>query len=397
KHSVGGSFYFFESDHWGQVVWAEHINGALSPRHKYYQYYGKKYVSSIYSQEYYEFTENWSGQLTAQIRYQKYDFVQEKMGAFEGYKYNVDWLFFSPRAGINYTLDKNLSFYANLSIASRTPSDAAIYDANDSDVFPSLEIESVSLSTSGDTIAYQFGAPTAKSERVYDFELGGEYRQTAYSFGFNLFWMEFKNEIIPYGGINESGIAFTTNAKRSVHAGVELTTSYKPHKDFTVSGNFAFNSNRIKDYTDTIDVYTNDWSSSRDSTIDFADKKIPAFPDYLGNIITDYNNDKLRAAFQLRFVGKQFMELFNIDSLAIEPYVFASFSLSYKLKNFAGLGNLVFVGRIDNLFDTKYETSGYGWSYGRDDQLGVAQLIHEAEYYVAAERNFFVQLKWELE
>ena len=42
KHSVGGSFYYFDSDHWGQVVWAQHISGALDPRHRYYQYYGRK-------------------------------------------------------------------------------------------------------------------------------------------------------------------------------------------------------------------------------------------------------------------------------------------------------------------------------------------------------------------
>ena len=41
--------------------------------------------------------------------------------------------------------------------------------------------------------------------------------------------MDFRNEIIPYGGINENtGLPITTNADRSVHAGIELSATLHP-------------------------------------------------------------------------------------------------------------------------------------------------------------------------
>ncbi|NOY87878.1 MAG: TonB-dependent receptor, partial [FCB group bacterium] len=241
----------------------------------------------------------------------------------------------------------------------------------------------------------KFGDPTAKSERVYDWELGGNFRQKNFTAGVNLYWMEFRNEIIPYGGIDDNGVAITVNADRSVHAGVELTSSYKLYKYINFSGNFAYNYNRIKDYTGGIDVYLPDWSSYR-LPVNYKDKKIAGFPDYLANLMVNYNDTHWQATMRLRMIGKQYMGLCNIDSLAIDPYTVASVSASYKLENFFKVGNVTFMLRINNLFDKKYRTSGYSWTYGTAD--GVNQpvsLIHEAEYFVAAERTFYGQLKME--
>ena len=130
-HSIGGSFYYFDSDHWGQVVWAQNITGPLDPRYRYYQYCGKKYVGSFFVQELYNLNNRLSLQATAQLRYQRYRFDQEKMGAFKGFDYDVDWLFFSPRLGVNVALTEQLNLFGNFAVSSRTPTDAAIYDAND--------------------------------------------------------------------------------------------------------------------------------------------------------------------------------------------------------------------------------------------------------------------------
>jgi iron complex outermembrane receptor protein len=385
-HTLGGSFYYFESDHWGQVVWAQNVAGELDPRHRYYQYYGKKYVASMYAQEYRRLNDRLSAQVTAQLRYQKYDFDQERMGAFLGLDYSLDWVFFSPRLGLNYRVNDRLSVFTNFAVSSRTPTDAAIYDANDPYILPSLEIESVGLSASGDTISYAFGDPTAKNEHVYNFELGGQYRTRKYAAGVNLFWMDFKDEIIPWGGINENtGLLITTNADRSVHAGIELTGSVRVHERLTLSGNFAYNYNRVKDYVADIDGFE----------IDFADKKIPLFPDYLGNVIADYNYQQWRLTYRLRLVGKQYMELWNDDDLAIESHTVSSVSTSYRFDDVLGLGDLTIQGRIDNLFDKKYETSGYGGNFAYDD-AGQTVVGGWAEYFVAAERSFYGQLMLEL-
>ncbi len=384
KHSIGGSFYYFESNHWGQVVWVEGLidSARRGPDYRYYQYFGKKWVGSLYTQEYYHLSSSLTLQATAQMRYQRYKFDQVRMGAFHGYHYDIDWLFFSPRLGITYSVNQHLSLFANSAVSSRTPTDAALYDANDPYVLPSLEVKSVNV----DSTVFVFGDPTAKSERVYDFELGGQYSARRFALGLNLFWMRFENEIIPYGGLTDEGVAVTINADRSVHAGIELSGKVQPSEILTLDGNLSFNYNRIKQFQPDIDGFV----------IDFADKTVPGFPDYVGNLVVDVQNDNWRVTLRNRFMGRQYMELNNIDSLAIDPFYTASLSVSYRLNNFLNLGNLTLSGSIDNLFDKQYLSSGYGGNYAYDAGQGKPVVGGWAEYYVASERSFYTQVKLEM-
>ncbi len=382
-HTIGGSFYFFESEHWGQVKQAEYLNSILSNPSRYYEYFGDKYVGSFFAQEEYRFTEKLSTQVTAQLRYQRYKFDQTKIGAFAGHDYDIDWLFFSPRIGASYKISDKLSFYGNFAISSRTPTDASIYDANDPFILPSLEVES--MTTVGSDTIYKFGDPTAKSERVYDYELGLDYRAEKYQAGVSLFWMDFQDEIIPYGGIDDDGIAITVNADRSVHAGIESNFSYLIQTGLSLSGNFSYNYNRIKNYLPLLDGYE----------VDFNNKKAAGFPELLGNIIADYTIDKWRITYKHKFIGQQYLELWNIDDLAIDAFSVASLSISYRMDHFLNIGNLIVTGKVDNLFDKKYETSGYGGNYAYDDGTNIV-VGGWAEYYVGAERSIFGQIKMEL-
>ena len=369
KHIIGGSFYTFDSDHWGQVVWAEFLNSSVSPQQKYYQYDGNKTVSSFYVQEYFNFNEKLSTQVTGQLRYQKYKLDSKAIGAFVGYDYNLDWLFFSPRVGLNYKLDEHTSIFSNFSVASRTPSDVAIYDANDPSIVPSLDSS---------------GEATAKSERVYDFELGFNYLSSQYSLGANLFYMSFDNEIIPYGGINGSGVAYTTNVDKSVHSGIEVTSAVRLHSNVTVSGNYAFNRNRIKEFKTDIGL-----------PVDYKDQTIPYFPEYLANITLDWKLQNIQLTYTHQFVGKQYMELLNIDEYAIGKYNTGSISVSFTIKNVFVNSNMIVQVRADNLFDRRYDISGYGGDFAYND--GTNDIFDGwAEYYVAPSRSIFGQVKLEL-
>ncbi len=390
RHSLGGSFYYFDSNHWGQVVWAQNISGPLDPRHRYYQYYGKKWVGSLYGLEEYNFSDKLSLQATAQFRYQRYKFNQDKMGAFHGYAYDVDWLFFSPRLGLNYALDDKTSLFANAAVSSRTPTDADIYDGSDPTLFPSLDVKSTTIKANGDT-TFTFGNPTAKAERVLDLELGAHHRAEKYAFGVNLFWMDFRNEILPYGGINpNNGLAYTINADRSVHSGIELTGDLMAHQNLKLSGNWAFNFNRVE-------KFSSDFSYATDSvlTVDYKNKTISGFPNYLGNLILDYNDQHARLTLRTRFVGKQFVELYNIDSLAIKPFTTTSVTAAYTFSNLLGIGRPRLAVTVDNLFNQKYLTGGYGDNWVDGTSRSNTVVRGDGWYYVAAERSFYAQLELE--
>ena len=364
SHAFGGSFYYFESDHWGQVVWAESLVGDENPRHRYYQYFGTKYNGSVFASESYRINERLHGQVALQLRHQRYEFDQVQMDAFTGYEYKLDWWFFSPRAGLSYQLTDQTRIFSNFSLASRAPTDASIYDANDPYAVPSLNV---------------------KSEQVYDYELACEHRGMTHAVRLGLFYMDFYDEIVPSGGISDDGILQTVNAERSIHSGLELSVDWRPDNVISISGNAAYNRNRIKEWGLLLDSYD----------IDFKDKTIPFYPEYLANLSIDYNQDSYRFTLRSRYTGKQYAELLNIESLSLDPYLLFSIDISYRVEQFLGLGTLTLSGKIENLLDKKYTTSGYGGDYAYEYN-NVVYADGWAEYYPGAERSFYGQLKLEL-
>jgi len=382
--SLGGSFYYFDSEHWGQVVWAENLSGGIDPRHRYYEYFGTKYSASVYALEYYSLTDNVRLMGNLQLRYLKYDFDQTRLGALPGYHYDVDWLFLSPRAGITYLLNDEINVYASFAAASREPADVTIYDAEEVGAFPELAVENIIETVGGDSV-FIFGDPLVDPERVYNFELGGKINSGNFRGGVNLYWMEFYNEIVQGSGIDDDGRPRITNADRSVHAGIELEGTVKPLEFVEVSANASYNYNRLKDFKVENDY---DWDGQVDEIVDYSGNPPAGFPEYIGNLVADFKYDPVRFTYRLRLVGKQYVENGKNDSLAIGSHMVSSISGSVSLGNMSGLGRFSLNGTIENLFNAKYEQGGYTYLYN-----GV--LV--GEYYPAAERSFFVELKWELQ
>lgn len=378
-HSVGGSVYYFDSNHWGEVISADYLKGLIDPTHRYYEYDGEKVVASLFGQEQRSFYDKrLTLTATLQMRYSDYKFDQTRMGAFKGYHYELDYFFLSPRIGLSYRYRPELNFYTSFGISSRAPNDYNIYDASDPEKFPQLDITSIDTTTiPGDTL-YTFGDAQVKPERVYDWELGGEYAAERFCFGINLFLMRYDNENIFEGDYDQQGRPITINLERSTHAGIELSGSAAPIDSLTLSGNFSYNHNRI----DRFEAYG----------FDFADKTVPGFPDYIGSITAGYRYGRGDFRVQSRFIGKQQIDPANSEALIIDPVVTASASLDYDIVNALSLGTIQLSVHVDNLFDKKYIASGYGGNWND----GTSVPASWAEYFVAPERSFYGQVSLEM-
>jgi iron complex outermembrane receptor protein len=317
-----------------------------------------------------------------QMKYLHYDFDQTRLGALHGYQYKLNWLFLSPRAGLTFMPNDKVDLFAGFAVSSREPEDVTIYDAEDPWSVPNLTIEEIRVSQSYDS-TFIFGDPTVKPERIYHFECGGNLKGEKYRLGLNLFWMEFRNEIIPQGGLDDNGNPALGNAKRSVHSGIELSGRYLTLPHITLSGNASLNDNVLKEYY----TYKDNGSGGID-TVDYSGNPTAGFPQYLANFIVDYDWAPFRLTYRLRSVGRQYVEHGKMKDLSIAPYIVSSISGSVSLGKLAGFGRFLLSARVDNLFNKKYELSGYTYEDG-------GQIY--AEYFPAAERNFFIQLKWELE
>ncbi len=391
--NIGGQFYYFESDHWGQVTWAEGVTNQIDPQHKYYQYFGEKYFAAAYVNKNYRLNDRLQFHGNLQFRYQTYNFDQVEMGPYSGYNFDVDWAFLSPRVGMNYRVARNTNLILSYSLSSRAPADYEIYDANDPYALPSLEIDDIRFAAQNDSTVI-FGDPTMKAERVHDFELGAEYRDSDATYGANLFWMEFRNEIVPFGGLSDLGLPITTNVDRSVHAGIELSAARKLSSRIRLSGNVSYNYNRIKEFEVVETVYDNpdDYGYVGSETFSYADKTITGFPEYIGNAVAEYNSDLIQLALRGRFIGKIYVENANVEELAIDPYFISSVTGKLNLGSLSNLGTLQLSINLNNIFNEKYEYFGYGGAVRFRD----AADIFWAEYTPAAERSIFTELSLRL-
>ena len=116
--------------------------------------------------------------------------------------------FFNPRAGVSYRLGERNSFFFSFAVAQKEP-------------------------TRGDfTDRYMFTADYTypSSEKLYDWELGYTYTAPRLSLGVNLYYMKYKDQLVPMGRINDGYDALNDNVDDSYRRGVELSASWKCHR-----------------------------------------------------------------------------------------------------------------------------------------------------------------------
>ncbi|MFQ5606964.1 MAG: TonB-dependent receptor [Candidatus Zixiibacteriota bacterium] len=375
QHSLGVSGYFFESEHWGQVNASTNVISGFTPGRRYYEYFGEKLSLSVFADERYRLAHRLNAQLSLQLRHLRYSFDQTRIGAFVAnpeYDFDLNWTFLSPRVGLNYTFDATSSVFGSFSISDRTPRDQDIYDANDP------------------TEAPDFGV---KPERLYDYELGYQFRSSNFSAGINLFYMWFNNEVI-FFGVDDDGSRLTDNAENSYHSGIELSAAVRPAERLKFDANFSYNRNRYDRYVTNLAVFDPSFNPAGVAQKNFAGNVIPGFPELIGNLAVDYQSDRYRITYRFRGVGRQYVESSNDDSLSIAGFGISSLGASWKLAEDGRFGRVSLSVSVENMFDKLYLQSGYGGNYLIDSNLN--DIVSWGNYYASAGRSFFARLKLSL-
>jgi iron complex outermembrane receptor protein len=383
--ALGGSYYFFDSEHWGEVTWAQELNPSLRDvPARYYEYFGKYHNASVYASRRQMIGDRLTLSGNLQLRYLSRSIHMTPWGLFPTMIYGLDWLFLSPRVGVNYQLTEYLSPYVSFSIASHEPNDDMIDDADDPFDMPRLQVVDAA------STPVKYGDPLVDPERVYDVELGFNYRAPGVSADANLFWMEYRHEIVPDGRLNDDGFPTYGNADRAVHRGIELAAAWSPVTRLNIEANYAFNDNLITRYDQFMEQWVTD-DSSVVTTVRHRDVVVPAFPTFLANLAVDYTIGPVQMVYRLRGIGRQFVSYDGryarlngkMEDVSIAPYAVSSIKGIIRIGNVLG-SILTIDGRVDNLFNQKYETNGYRW---RDYFV----------YWPAAERNWFVNVKMTIE
>ena len=84
-------------------------------------------------------------------------------------------------------------------------------------------------------------------EYVTDQELGFRFQKKKLNFSSNLYYLNFRNEIVLNGKFGPNGLALTNNVEKSFRAGAELHLTYTFSKNLSFVNNSSYNFSQIKE------------------------------------------------------------------------------------------------------------------------------------------------------
>ena len=357
---LGGGYNNYLGRHFGEVVWAQFSNpDNLIPI--YYDNKASKNDANIYLKTTYRPNDNLTIFADLQGRNISYDFVGFDTSIVYTQLLNAKFNFFNPKFGINYLLGSNTNVYASYGIANKEP------NRNDF-------TESSSKSR-------------PKSEKLMDLEIGATHRFKKASIGINLYDMQYQNQLVLNGQINDVGAYNRVNVDFSYRRGIEIELNSSINKFVGINGNITLSKNKIKNFSEYIDSSDVNYSVFTQYKKNYTETDIAFSPSIIGagNILF-YPVNNLEIAILNKYVGKQFLDNTSDNERVINPYFVTDLRINYTIKTkFIKEINLIAV--IYNIANTVYETNGYNYSYYMDATL------YKSNYLApAAPRNFMVGL-----
>ncbi|MFI3316707.1 MAG: TonB-dependent receptor [Rikenellaceae bacterium] len=364
---IGGAANRYVGDHYGNVIWVQNYTDALEEDHEYYRNKGVKDDVNIYAKLNYSLTSALSLYADMQARYigytidgenDKWDWTTE---AQQTLAVDEQYYFANPKAGLNYQISDNSRAYASFAMASREPTRNNFTDAK--------------------------STQSPRPETLYDYEAGYTYSSSCFSAGANFYYMNYKDQLILTGELNEIGELLADNVEKSYRMGVELTAAVKIARNFTWSANATFSRNKIQDYTAYVDSYDADWNYIDQQADELGQVNISYSPNITAASLFEYTKGRFYAALQSNYVGEQYLANSNDEELLLDSYFVSNlrFSYNFSIPNFAK--SITVGASLNNIFGVEYSSNGYSWSCYED---GVkANYIW---YVPQATRNFMLNL-----
>ena len=352
---IGGGWNQYSGNHFGDIIWAKIITFD-SEKYRWYKGTGDKKDLNTFIKLNYLLTNRLNLYADLQLRNINYSidgFDDNLKDVTQNHKYN----FFNPKAGLLYKLNEKQKVYGSFGISHREPDRGNFIDADP--------------------------GKTPKPEKLYDYEAGYEFRSSEFMLKGNLFYMNYIDQLILTGEINNVGATILTNVSKSYRQGIELETGIQILKNLNWYGNITFSRNVIPvfvDYTDNWDTWSQDKETLKNKTISFS-------PSIIASSVIDYDPFKnFHLSFNTKYVGKQYIDNTQNSERMLNEYLVQNLSFSYTIKNkiFKEL-TLQFV--VNNLFDKKYETNAWVYKYNE----GGSQHIMDG-YFPQAGINYMFKI-----
>jgi iron complex outermembrane receptor protein len=358
---LGGGANRYDGGHFGEIIWAR-VAGNTNIRDRYYDNNAIKDDRNMYLKATYELKQglNLFGDL--QVRGINYSFagINDDQRIVDGQE---NYSFFNPKFGFSYE-KSGKTWYASYAVANREPTRSDFTDN------PITEVP--------------------KPEKLNNIEAGVRAKAGRFSYNANFYFMDYQDQLILTGQINDVGAYIRENVESSYRAGIELDGTFQLSKSWTFGGNIAFSQNKIAEFTEYIDDYS--VADFRQEAITYTDTDIAFSPNTVASAIIEFKPVKnLSLNWLSKYVGQQFLDNTSNESRALDAFFTNDLRISYKVqpRYFKSLElNLL----INNVFNEMYEPNGYTFRYFVPGESSNRELVTENYYYPMAGTNFLLGL-----
>ncbi len=177
--SLGGGLNRYDGDHFGKVLWVKNYLGQLNPDNDYYRNNATKNDGNIYLKANYELGGGVSAYADLQYRHITYkmhgrnDKWNDDTNALQTLHIEDKFDFFNPKAGLFWQINTNNRLYGSFSVAHKEPTRNNYTDGKLTE--------------------------HPKAERLFDYELGYTFANSWLNLGANLYYMDYKNQLVLTG------------------------------------------------------------------------------------------------------------------------------------------------------------------------------------------------------
>jgi iron complex outermembrane receptor protein len=198
-----------------------------------------------------------------------------------------------------------------------------------------------------------------KAEKLQDFEWGIERKNKSFSYGVNFYYMNYKDQLVLTGKINDVGAYTRTNISKSYRTGIEIQSNVVLAKWLNIEANISMSENKVKDFTEFIDDYDN----GGQITNQYKKSTLLLSPSLVaGSTINLIPFKDGEISLINKYVSKQYLDNTGKNSRSLNSYYIQDIKLSYRLKCKI-LKEVRLIGQLNNIFNNRYESNGYTFSY----------------------------------
>jgi iron complex outermembrane receptor protein len=357
--TLGGAYNEYDGDHYGEIIWARY-SSQRDIHDRYYFDNAFKTDFNIYGKGTYQLNKI---SLFADLQYRN---IYYKFLGFDRNKNNVTQNatlnFFNPKIGFTYFINQQSNFYASYAVANKEP--------NRDD--------------------YTESTPQSrpKAERLNDVEIGYRIKTDWLAAGANIYLMNYKNQLVLTGQINDVGAYVRSNVDKSYRNGIELDATFGISPKLSWALTSAFSQNKVKNFEEYIDKYVGEDYDFDGQQVNTYDKTDIAFsPAYVGSSTIAYKPiNNFEVALLSKYVSKQYLDNTANDSRKLDAFFVNNLRLNYNFR-LKGVKSFELGLLVNNIFNELYESNGYTFSGIYDGSLSTSNY-----YYPQAETNFLLSL-----